>query len=87
MPGWQLSTRDFAGPGTSVTTGRFSIAGFAAAVATLVETLPGPVVRGGIFIGAATATRIAVLRPDLVRGLVPVRPAWLTDAAPPSPCG
>jgi pimeloyl-ACP methyl ester carboxylesterase len=59
-----------------------SIAGFAKDVAALIETLPGPVILGGISMGAAIATRLAVTRPDLVRALVLVRPAWVTDAAP-----
>lgn len=59
-----------------------SIAGFAGDVAALVETLSGPVVLGGISMGAAIATRLAVTRPDLVRALVLVRPAWVTGAAP-----
>jgi pimeloyl-ACP methyl ester carboxylesterase len=61
-----------------------SIAGFADDVAALAETLPGPVILGGISMGAAIATRLAVTRPDLVRALVLVRPAWVTDAAPPN---
>jgi pimeloyl-ACP methyl ester carboxylesterase len=40
------------------------------------------VVVGGISMGAAIVTRLAVTRPDLVRALVLVRPAWVTDAAP-----
>jgi pimeloyl-ACP methyl ester carboxylesterase len=59
-----------------------SIDGFSEDVAALTETLPGPVVLGGISMGAAIATRLAVIRPDLVRALVLVRPAWVTDAAP-----
>jgi pimeloyl-ACP methyl ester carboxylesterase len=59
-----------------------SIASFADHVAALAETLGGPVVLGGISMGAAIATRLAVTRPDLVRALVLVRPAWITDAAP-----
>ena len=59
-----------------------SIAGFADDVAALIETLPGPVVLGGISMGSAIATRLAVTRPDLVRALVLVRPAWVADAAP-----
>lgn len=61
-----------------------SIASFAGHVAALAETLGGPVVLGGISMGAAIATRLAVTRPDLVRALVLVRPAWVTDAAPPN---
>ena len=41
-----------------------------------------PLVLGGISMGAAIATRVAVLRPDLVRGLVLVRPAWVSADAP-----
>jgi pimeloyl-ACP methyl ester carboxylesterase len=61
-----------------------SIALFASDVAAMIETMPGPVVLGGISMGAAIAARLAVLRPDLVRALVLVRPAWLADAAPPN---
>jgi pimeloyl-ACP methyl ester carboxylesterase len=59
-----------------------SIAGFADHVAALAETNGGPVVLGGISMGAAIATRLAVTRPDLVRALVLVRPAWVTEHAP-----
>jgi pimeloyl-ACP methyl ester carboxylesterase len=62
--------------------GRVSLAQFAEDVAVLIETLPGPVVLGGISMGAAIACRLAVTRPDLVRALVLVRPAWVADAAP-----
>lgn len=61
-----------------------SIASFAGHVAALTETLGGPVVLGGISMGAAIATRLAITRPELVRALVLVRPAWLTEAAPPN---
>jgi pimeloyl-ACP methyl ester carboxylesterase len=70
------------GHGASEMTAAPSIAGFAGDVAALTETLPGPVVMGGISMGAAIATRLAVIRPDLVHALVLVRPAWVTDAAP-----
>jgi pimeloyl-ACP methyl ester carboxylesterase len=59
-----------------------SIADFADDVAALIETLAGPVVLGGISMGAVIATRLAVTRPDLVRALALVRPAWVTEAAP-----
>ena len=62
--------------------GDVSIAAFAKDVAALIETLPHPVVLGGISMGAAIASRLAVMRPDLVRALVLVRPAWITDPAP-----
>ncbi len=63
-----------------------SIACFADDVAAMIEAMPefdrGPVVLGGISMGAAIATRLAVTRPDLVRALVLVRPAWVVDDAP-----
>lgn len=62
--------------------GQPSIARFADAVAALVETLPAPVVLGGISMGAAIVCRLAVMRPDLVRALILVRPAWVTQSAP-----
>ncbi|MCF8520882.1 MAG: alpha/beta hydrolase [Rhodobacteraceae bacterium] len=71
-----------AGHGASETDAAPSIAGFAQDVAALIETLPGPVVLGGISMGAAIATRLAVTRSDLVRALVLVRPAWATDTSP-----
>jgi pimeloyl-ACP methyl ester carboxylesterase len=59
-----------------------SIASFAGHVAALAETLGGPAMLGGISMGAAIATRLAIARPDLVRALVLVRPAWVTEDAP-----
>ena len=60
-----------------------TIATFAADVAALVDERIGhSVILGGISMGAAIALRLAVQRPDLVRGLVLARPAWVTDAAP-----
>lgn len=70
------------GHGASPLGAELSMACFAGDVAALIETLPGPVVLGGISMGAAIALRLAVVRPDLVRGLVLVRPAWVTGAAP-----
>lgn len=61
----------------------FSIATFAEDVAALVETTQAaPVVIAGISMGAAIALRLAIRRPELVRGLVLVRPAWLTAKSP-----
>lgn len=60
----------------------FSIARFADDVAALAETFGGPVVIGGISMGAAIALRLAVTRPDLVKALVLARPAWGAEAAP-----
>lgn len=61
----------------------FSIATFAADAAALIERRKlAPIVVGGISMGAAIAMRLAVLRPDLVRGLIIARPAWSTGPAP-----
>lgn len=61
---------------------RVSLAVFAEDVAAMIAGIGGPVVLGGISMGAAIATRIAVTRPDLVRALVLVRPAWVVEDAP-----
>ncbi len=61
----------------------FSIASFAADVIAMMEQYRvAPLVIGGISMGAGIAARIAVLRPDLVRGLVLARPAWVAESAP-----
>lgn len=61
----------------------FSIATFADDTASLVEELHcGPVVMGGISMGAAIAQRLAVTRPELIRGLIIARPAWSCASAP-----
>lgn len=77
---WQ--TVECRGHGASDAGGALSIATFAGDVAALIEGCDGPVVLGGISMGAAIATRLAVTRPDLVRGLILVRPAWVTAPAP-----
>lgn len=60
-----------------------SISTFATDTAEFIERNGvAPVVVGGISMGAAIALRLAVRRPDLVRGLIIARPAWVTDAAP-----
>lgn len=61
-----------------------SIDAFSDDVAALAERAEEPVVLGGISMGAAIAMRLAVHRPDLVRALVLVRPAWLCEPAPPN---
>ncbi len=76
------SCLECAGHGASQMDPAPSIARFADDVAALIEKLGGPVVLGGISMGAAIACRLAVIRRDLVRALVIVRPAWVTDAAP-----
>lgn len=59
------------------------IATFADDVAAVIEALgDGPAVVGGISMGAAIALRLAVHRPDLVRGLILARPAWATLPSP-----
>ncbi|KQT84072.1 alpha/beta hydrolase [Aurantimonas sp. Leaf443] len=61
----------------------YSIARFTQDLADAIEALgAGSVAVGGISMGAAIALRLAVTRPDLVRGLVLARPAWVTAAAP-----
>lgn len=60
-----------------------SIATFTDDIAALIECIDaGPVVAGGISMGAAISLRLAVKRPDLVRALILVRPAWITAPAP-----
>ncbi|MET3927386.1 alpha/beta hydrolase [Devosia sp. 2618] len=62
-----------------------SIATFADDLATLIAQLQlAPVILGGISMGAAISTRLAAHRPELVRALALVRPAWLAKAAPPN---
>lgn len=61
----------------------FSIAGFAVDLANFIEDRGlGPCPVGGISMGAAIASRLAVMRPDLVSALILARPAWVADAAP-----
>lgn len=77
---WQ--TLECRGHGASDLGDDLSIASFAGDVTALVQRIGEPVVLGGISMGAAIASRIAVLRPDLVRALILVRPAWVTAVAP-----
>jgi pimeloyl-ACP methyl ester carboxylesterase len=70
------------GHGASDMSSTPSITSFADHVAALIRTLPSPVILGGISMGAAIATRLAVISPELLRALVLVRPAWVTKAAP-----
>lgn len=82
-PAFRLITLECRGHGASEAGSAFSIAAFADDVAALIEHLRlGPTVVGGISMGAASASRLAVRRPDLARGLVLARPAWLTETAP-----
>jgi pimeloyl-ACP methyl ester carboxylesterase len=83
--GWQCLTLECRGHGQAEAgdPDAFSIKTFADDLAAFVTQLhSGPVVLGGISMGAAIALRLAVTRPDLVRGLVLARPAWVDQAAP-----
>ena len=79
----RLITLECRAHGASEAGDDFSIPTFADDIAALITDLDlGPIILGGISMGAAIATRLAVHRPDLVRALALVRPAWLTAAAP-----
>jgi pimeloyl-ACP methyl ester carboxylesterase len=83
--GWRCLTVECRGHGRSDTGSaeEFSIATFAEDVASLIKAQElAPVVFGGISMGAAIALRLAVLRSELVRALVLVRPAWIDENAP-----
>ena len=61
----------------------FSIAAFADDFASWISASGlAPIVVGGISMGAAIALRLAVTRPELVKGLILARPAWVVVAAP-----
>jgi pimeloyl-ACP methyl ester carboxylesterase len=60
-----------------------SIATFTDDVAALIDSInAGAVVAGGISMGAVISLRLAVRRPELVKALILVRPAWITAPAP-----
>ena len=80
--GFRLVGLECRGHGASQSGSVFSIATFADDAIALIEQIGAPVVLAGISMGAAIASRIAVLRPGLVRGLVLARPAWVVEAAP-----
>lgn len=83
-PRFRRVTLDCRGHGGSAASGGpFAIATYARDLAALIEAeLTPPLVVGGISMGAAVALRLAVQRPELVRGLALVRPAWLATPAP-----
>jgi pimeloyl-ACP methyl ester carboxylesterase len=65
---YRLITLECRAHGASEAGNDFSIATFADDIAALITELSlGPVILGGISMGAAIATRLAVHRPDLVR--------------------
>ena len=83
--GARLAVLDCRGHGESPAgaVGSFSIATFADDVLAAMATFSdGPVIVGGISMGAAIAMRIACLAPQRVAGLVIARPAWSTHPAP-----
>lgn len=83
LPGLRLVCLECGGHGASRAARPFSIAAFADDVAALADVLDlRSVLLGGISMGAAIANRLAVTRPDLVRALLLVRPAWVSESAP-----
>ncbi len=83
--GWSCVTLECRGHGLSESGDRdkFSVAQFADDVSAYIDSLNvGPVLVGGISMGAAIAMRVAVTHPELVSGLVIVRPAWINRSAP-----
>ena len=82
--GWQGLTVECRGHGGSEAgpLEAMGFATFAGDLAAFIETLGGPMVLGGISMGAALALRLAVERQDLVSGLVLARPAWVCEARP-----
>jgi pimeloyl-ACP methyl ester carboxylesterase len=63
----------------------FSIGCFADDVAAAIAAVAdGPVIAGGISMGAAIAMRLACTRPELIKGLVIARPAWTFASSPPN---
>jgi pimeloyl-ACP methyl ester carboxylesterase len=84
-PRFRLVTLECRGHGTSSPGGekRFSIKTFADDLASLIEERKfSPCVIGGISMGAAIATRLAVTHPELVKALIIARAAWVATAAP-----
>ena len=82
--GWRCVTLECRGHGQSEAgkPEEFSIATFSGDVVSMIEASKlAPVVLGGISMGAAMSLRIAARRPDLVRGLVLARPAWMAENA------
>lgn len=83
--GWSCVTLECRGHGLSESGehGQYSITRFADDLSAFIDCLNvGPVLVGGISMGAAIALRVAVKRPELVSGLVIARPAWIDRSAP-----
>lgn len=81
-PRFCLHTLECRGHGSSNTgdTNSLSINTLADDVAASIEA--GPIIVGGISMGAAIALHLAVHKPHLVKALILARPAWVTDNAP-----
>jgi pimeloyl-ACP methyl ester carboxylesterase len=87
LPGFRRLTLECRGHGQSEAgpLDQLSISTFTQDLAQFIEALEtGPVVVGGISMGAAISLRLAVKHPELVRALILARPAWITEAAPPN---
>src|SRR5260370_2500856 len=62
---------------------QFSVHTFADDIAAFIEAHRlGPIVIGGISKGVAITLHLSVHRPEIVRGLILARPAWITASAP-----
>ena len=84
-PGFRRMTLECRGHGAAEPgdPAELSIATFTDDVIALIEAEEiAPCVVGGISMGAAISLRLAATHPDLVRGLVLARPAWVVEAAP-----
>jgi pimeloyl-ACP methyl ester carboxylesterase len=82
-PGLRLITLECRGHGASQAGSSFSIASLAGDVTALIDELGlKNFALGGISMGAAIASRIAVQRPKSVRALILARPAWVSESGP-----
>ncbi len=83
--GWRCLTLECRGHGMSEIGphSKLSIRRFTDDLAAFISELNiGPVLVGGISMGAAITLRLAVKYPELVSGLVVARPAWIDQSAP-----
>ena len=76
--GWRRITVECRGHGGSTlgSTRPLDFPLFTGDVLAAIADEPGPIVVGGISMGAALALRLAALHPERVAGLILVRPAW-----------
>jgi pimeloyl-ACP methyl ester carboxylesterase len=86
VPGYRQILWDARGHGKSEPAGPangFAFDVFAQDLAALLDHLSiSTAIVGGISMGAAVSTRFAIRYPGRVRGLILVRPAWLTEPSP-----